>query len=139
MRSQSGRYEIAIREAQRGIALQPTLVGRFRFYEALAHLLDMKPDTCLDLIGESSQCGLRAMCQHSRGEVARSMESLDSFKSALGSAREPSNRQEMLSYRDIAMFYAWIGEVDQTLDWLERAFRLVSQCGRISAYRFCDF
>ena len=118
----AGRYEVAIREAQRGIALQPTLVGRFRFYEALAHLLDMKPDTCLEVLGESTSSGLRAMCQHSRGEVARSMEMLDSFKSALGSASEPSNRQEMLSYRDIAMFYAWIGEVDETLDWLDRAF-----------------
>ena len=50
------------------------------------------------------------------------MEMLDSFKSALGSASEPSNREEMLSYRDIAMFYAWIGEVDEALDWLDRAF-----------------
>ena len=118
----AGRYEVAIREAQRGIALQPTLVGRFRFYEALSHLLDMKPDACLEVLGESTSSGLRAMCQHSRGEVARSMEMLDSFKSALGSASEPSNREEMLSYRDIAMFYAWIGEVDETLDWLDRAF-----------------
>ena len=78
--------------------------------------------TCLEVLGESTSSGLRAMCQHSRGEVARSMERLDSFKSALGSASEPSNRQEMLSYRDIAMFYAWIGEVDETLDWLDRAF-----------------
>ena len=30
--------------------------------------------------------------------------------------------KEMLSYRAIAMFYAWVGEVDQTLDWLERGF-----------------
>jgi len=117
----SGRYEVAIREAQRGITLQPTLVGRFRFYEALAHLLDMKPDTCLELLDASSP-GLQAMCQYSRGEVARSMEVLDSLKSTLGFTSEPSNRQEMLSYRDIAMFYAWIGEVDETLDWLDRAF-----------------
>jgi hypothetical protein len=28
----------------------------------------------------------------------------------------------MLSYREIAMFYAWIGDVDEALDWLERGF-----------------
>ena len=50
------------------------------------------------------------------------MEMLDSLKSTLGSASEPRNHEEMLSYRAIAMFYAWVGEVDQTLDWLERGF-----------------
>ena len=117
----SGRYEVAIREAQRTITLAPTLEGSFRFYEALANLLDMKPDACLDLLGELSP-GLGAMCQYSRGETARSMEMLDSLKSTLGSASEPRNHEEMLSYRAIAMFYAWVGEVDQTLDWLERGF-----------------
>jgi hypothetical protein len=50
------------------------------------------------------------------------MEMLDSLKNNLDSADQPRNRQEMLLYRNIAMFYAWIGEVDQTLDWMERAF-----------------
>ena len=117
----SGRYEVAIREAQRTITLAPTLESSFRFYEALANLLDMKPDACLDLLGELSP-GLGAMCQYSRGQTARSMEMLDSLKSTLGSASEPRNHEEMLSYRAIAMFYAWVGEVDQTLDWLERGF-----------------
>ena len=117
----SGRYEVAIREAQRTITLAPTLERSFRFYEALANLLDMKPDACLDLLGELSP-GLGAMCQYSRGQTARSMEMLDSLKRTLGSASEPRNHEEMLSHRAIARFYAWVGEVDQTLDWLERGF-----------------
>ena len=116
----SGRYEVAIREAQRTITLEPTLVLP-RFIQALANLLDRRPDACLNLLAESSP-GLQAMCQYSRGEVAGSMEMLDSLKSTLGSTNEPASHAEMLSYRDIAMFYAWIGDVDQTLDWLERGF-----------------
>ena len=50
------------------------------------------------------------------------MQMLDSLQSTLGSTNEPASHAEMLSYRDIAMFYAWIGDVDQTLDWLERGF-----------------
>ncbi len=48
------------------------------------------------------------------------MQIADSLKSTLGSASEPQNHEELLSYRGIIMFYAWIGDVDKTLDWLER-------------------
>ena len=49
------------------------------------------------------------------------MQMLDSLQSTLGSTNEPASHAEMLSYRDIAMFYAWVGDVDETLDWMERA------------------
>ena len=49
------------------------------------------------------------------------MQLIDSLKSTLTSTDDPINYGEMVLYRDIAMFYAWIGELDQALDWLERA------------------
>jgi TolB-like protein/tetratricopeptide (TPR) repeat protein len=115
----SDRYDVVIREAQRALALEPTLTVPY-FLHALASLLDGRPDDCLNVLGDLSP-GIRAMCQHSRGEVARSMQMLDSLQSTLGSTNEPASHAEMLSYRDIAMFYAWVGDVDETLDWMERA------------------
>ena len=115
----SDRYDFVIREAQRAVALEPTLTVPY-FLHALANLLDGRPDDCLNVLGDLSP-GIRAMCQHSRGEVSRSMQMLDSLKSTLGSTNEPASHAEMLSYRDIAMFYAWVGDVDETLDWMERA------------------
>ena len=50
------------------------------------------------------------------------MQIVDSLKSALNSSEQPVNNAEMILYRDIAMFYAWVGNVDETLEWLERAF-----------------
>ena len=115
----SDRYDFVIREAQRAVALEPTLTVPY-FLHALANLLDGRPDDCLNVLGDLSP-GIRAMCQHSRGEVSRSMQMLDSLQSTLGSTNEPASHAEMLSYRDIAMFYAWVGDVDETLDWMERA------------------
>jgi TolB-like protein/tetratricopeptide (TPR) repeat protein len=115
----SDRYDFVIQEAQRAVALEPTLTVPY-FLHALANLLDGRPDDCLNVLGDLSP-GIRAMCQHSRGEVSRSMQMLDSLQSTLGSTNEPASHAEMLSYRDIAMFYAWVGDVDETLDWMERA------------------
>jgi hypothetical protein len=47
---------------------------------------------------------------------------LESLKNTIDSTGEPQSHAEMLSYREIAMFYAWIGDVDEALDWLERGF-----------------
>ena len=130
----SGRYEVAIREAQRTITLEPTLVLP-RFIQALANLLDRRPDACLNLLAESSP-GLQAMCQYSRGEVAGSMEMLDSLKSTLGSTNEPASHAESFIYRDIAMFYAWIGNAEESLDWLER---VSSWSHSVTQYLFMRF
>ena len=116
----SGEYAVTIRESERALALEPTLTMPY-FLQAVAHLLDGRPGDCLDLLGDSSP-GLRAMCQYSRGEVTPSMQLVDSLKSALSSDDEPRNHIEMISYRDIGMFYAWAGEFDEALNWLERAF-----------------
>ena len=114
------RYDVVIREAQRALALQPT-VDVSRFYEALAYLLTRRFDDCLNVLGDTFP-GLRAMCQHSRGNEDAAMQIVDSLKSALGSASEPRNQAEMVLYRDIAMFYAWVGNVGEALSWLEPAF-----------------
>ena len=114
------RYDFAATAAQQALALEPTLTVP-RFLQALAHLLARRLDDCLNVLGDAFP-GVRAMCQHSRGDEATAMQVVDSLKNTLGSGNEPQNHEEMVLYRDISMFYAWIGNADESLAWLERAF-----------------
>jgi len=116
----AGRYDVAIQQAQRGLEIDPTL-PLLQFNEALSNLLNRRPGSCLDILGDTSS-GLRAMCRHSLRDEGGAMQIVDSLKSTLGSANEPQDHEEMLLYKEIAMFYAWIGDVDETLHWLERGF-----------------
>jgi TolB-like protein/tetratricopeptide (TPR) repeat protein len=116
----SRRNNAAATAAQRGLALGPTLeLGRY--LEALAHLLARKLDDCLNVLGDRYP-GVRAMCQYSQGDEAAALQVIDSLKNTVSSTSVPQNHSEMLSYRELAMFYAWVGNVDETLEWLERAF-----------------
>ena len=116
----SRRNNAAATAAQRGLALGPTLeLGRY--IEALAHLLARKLDDCLNVLGDRYP-GVGAMCQHSQGDEAAALQVIDSLKNTVSSTSEPQNHSEMLSYRELAMFYAWVGNVDESLAWLERAF-----------------
>ena len=116
----SRRNNVAATAAQRGLALGPTLeLGRY--LEALAHLLARKLDDCLNVLGDRYP-GVRAMCQYSQGDEAAALQVIDSLKNTVSSTSVPQNHREMLSYREIAMFYAWVGNVDETLEWVERAF-----------------
>jgi TolB-like protein len=116
----SRRNNVAATAAQRGLALGPTLeLGRY--LEALAHLLARKLDDCLNVLGDRYP-GVRAMCQYSQGDEAAALQVIDSLKNTVSSTSVPQNHSEMLSYREIAMFYAWVGNVDETLEWLEKAF-----------------
>jgi TolB-like protein/tetratricopeptide (TPR) repeat protein len=116
----SRRNNAAATAAQRGLALGPTLeLGRY--LEALAHLLARKLDDCLNVLGDRYP-GVRAMCQYSQGDEAAALQVIDSLKNTVSSTSVPQNHSEMLSYRELAMFYAWVGNVDETLDWLERGF-----------------
>ncbi|MEE3136620.1 MAG: hypothetical protein VX291_01670 [Gemmatimonadota bacterium] len=116
----SRRNNVAATAAQRGLALGPTLeLGRY--LEALAHLLARKLDDCLNVLGDRYP-GVRAMCQYSQGDEAAALQVIDSLKNTVSSTSVPQDHSEMLSYRELAMFYAWVGNVDETSEWLERAF-----------------
>jgi tetratricopeptide (TPR) repeat protein len=114
------RYDLAARGAQQALALEPSLTSP-RFYQGISHLLARRIDDCLNVL-EGTFPGVQAMCQHSRGDEAGAMQTIDSLKTTLNSATDPQSHTEMMVYRDIAMFYAWIGNADESLTWLERAF-----------------
>ena len=114
------RYDLAARGAQQALALEPSLTSP-RFYQGISHLLARRIDDCLNGL-EGTFPGVQAMCQHSRGDEAGAMQIIDSLKTTLNSATDPQSHNEMMVYRDIAMFYAWMGNADESLTWLERAF-----------------
>ena len=114
------RYDLAARGAQQALALEPRLTSP-RFYQGISHLLARRIDDCLNVL-EGTFPGVQAMCHHSRGDEAEAMQTIDSLKTTLNSATDPQSHTEMMVYRDIAMFYAWIGNADESLTWLERAF-----------------
>ena len=114
------RNDDAATAAHRASALGPTLTMP-RFIEALAHLLARELDQCLNVLSGSFP-GVRAMCQYSQGDEAAAVQVIDSLQNTVSSTSEPRSHSEMLSYRQLAMFYAWVGNVDETLDWLERGF-----------------
>ena len=114
------RYDLAARGAQQALALEPSLTSP-RFYQGISHLLARRIDDCLNVL-EGTFPGVQAMCHHSRGDEAEAMQTIDSLKTTLNSATDPQSHTEMMVYRDIAMFYAWIGNADESLTWLERAF-----------------
>ena len=116
----AGRYDIAIQEAQRALVLAPAL-PLARFIQAISYLLAGRLDDCINVLGESF-LGVRAMCQYSRGDTDGAIGIVESLKTTVVQAFEPQSHAEMLSYREIAMFYAWIGDVDAALDWIERGF-----------------
>ena len=62
------------------------------------------------------------MCQYSQGDEAAATRTIDGLKSSLSSTDEPRSNTEMISYRDIGVYYAWAGEFDESLAWLDRAF-----------------
>ena len=127
------QYDVVIQESLRAVGLEPTLTVSY-FLLGLANLLEGRPDECLSVLGDRSP-GVRAMCHYSRGNETQAMQIVDSLKSALNSSEQPVNNAEMILYRDIAMFYAWIGEIDETLDWMEGA---VSWSHHAIDFRYID-
>ena len=62
------------------------------------------------------------MCQYSQGDEAAATRTIDGLKGTLSSTDEPRSNIEMISYRDIGVYYAWAGEFGESLVWLGGAF-----------------
>ena len=116
----SGDYTLAIQEAELALRLEPTITMPYLSL-GLANLLTSRFDECLRVLGERFP-GVRAMCQYSQGDEAAATRTIDGLKSSLSSTDEPRSNTEMISYRDIGVYYAWAGEFDESLAWLDRAF-----------------
>lgn len=116
------RYDLALHEARRALALEPELVVP-RVYEALALLLLARSEECaaLDL---GPRAAIKALCLHSFGQTGEAAEIVDSLASAIGKRQGDRIAGNAAVLSDIAMYFAWIGDARAALDWVERAFAL---------------
>jgi TolB-like protein len=116
------RHEEAIQEARTAQALEPRFLNPRR-QEARGLLLLGRYDECAELdLGPYH--GLRAMCLHSAGATDEARAIIDSLSAAVN-ARAPNLPLHPGALGgDLAEYYAWIGDVDGTLLWLERSAEL---------------
>jgi tetratricopeptide (TPR) repeat protein len=113
------RYDIALREARRaGVLETAPLPLRIRF-EGLALLLLGRPGECvaLDL---GSQSHVKAMCLEALGRHGEAAAIVDSLAAAVRAGGASWAAPEGLG-----MYYAWVGDVDESLHWYEAAPRVV--------------
>jgi serine/threonine-protein kinase len=117
------RYETVIERAKRAAALQPEIVAA-RALWGRALLLAGRADECLTLeLGPHA--GVRAACLAALGQRDDAAAIVDSIGRVVrqGSLAD-SVYTAVIRAEDLACYYAWIGDTEQALAWLEYAFSL---------------
>jgi serine/threonine-protein kinase len=115
------RYVVAEREAARTTALEPSLT-RVSALQGLGNLLSGRPDRCAALpLGP--YVGVRALCLHSLGRVREASQIADSLRARFtAGTRGDSVVNPVLAAWGLADYYAWTGNAEESLAWLERAY-----------------
>jgi TolB-like protein len=118
----AGRYEEALREARVARALEPGFPNPRR-QEARALLLLGRHDECAAL-DVGPYLPLRAMCLHAAGDTAEAHAIIGPLTDAVdaGAADLPLHAGALAG--ELAEYYAWLGDVERTLHWLERSAAL---------------
>src|SRR5437763_1837607 len=113
------RYDVALREARRaGVLETAPLPVRIRF-EGLALLLLGRPGECLTL-DLGGQQPLKAMCLEALGRHREAAAVVDSLAAAVRAGSATWAVPEGLG-----MYYAWLGDVEGSLQWYGAAYRAV--------------
>jgi len=117
------RYELALREADRALALVPGLPVA-KATKALSLLMLGHADQCVDLnLGPFE--ALRAICLHAEGEADEAAAVIDSLSAMVTSRAFPDSIHGLANpAASIATYYAWIGDGSASLAWLERSVAL---------------
>jgi serine/threonine-protein kinase len=116
-----GRYDRAIEEARTARAIQPELMLP-RAIEARALLLNGDPEECVAMeLGPHA--GIRAMCLYALGRGEEAAAIADSIAVDLSSpALRDTLFSEVVRAEDLCTYYAWTGDAELALAWLEYAF-----------------
>jgi len=117
------RYDVAVREGERATALEPSLVMA-REHRALGDLLSGNAERCAGL-SLGPYIGVRAMCLHSLGRQQEAAQIAESLRAAFTAGTVgDSIFSPVIAARGLAEFYAWTGNAEVSLAWLERAYAL---------------
>jgi len=114
-------YDLAVEAALAALAIEPELMLP-RSIAARAMLLSGRADECVDLdLGPHSV--LRATCLEELGSTREANRLVDSTVAAIADG-PPPGFTNVLTFEDLAAYYAWRGQRDSSLIWLRRAFQL---------------
>ena len=119
----AGQPAAARQEADRALALEPGLV-RAQELQGLGDLLLKEFRRCLALaLGANS--GARAMCLHSLGRVREAEAAAGALRAAFAAKPSPDAAAGRVGpAQSLARYYAWTGNAEQSLAWLERAYAI---------------
>ena len=115
-----GDHPTALREARAAIEMERSLLPP-RGVEALALLLQGNPAECMKVDLDRYQA-IRALCLHSIGQVDSARRLIDSLKTSVTTAMDKGGPYtEVVRGESLAMYYAWVGDVEATLTWMRHA------------------
>jgi len=117
------RYELALREADRALALTPDLPVA-EATRAIALLMLGRADECVSLqLGPFE--GLRALCLHESGEIVEASALVDSLSGTVRAGTFPDSIHGLANpAASIGTYYGWIGDAEASLAWFERSVAL---------------
>jgi eukaryotic-like serine/threonine-protein kinase len=116
---QMGRHQEAVKYADIALALEPDLMLP-RVVKARALVLLGVPEQCLK-IDLGPHDGARALCLWATGDETGAHRIVDSLEASYGS--NPSGEFTRITRaEDLAVFYAFIGDAERSLKWIERAY-----------------
>jgi serine/threonine protein kinase/tetratricopeptide (TPR) repeat protein len=114
-------YGIAVREAHRVTELEPQITVS-RALEGHALLLAGRLEQCLS-VDFGPHDVVRATCLHELGRESEATTIVDSVIGELGGSTAADARYtDVTRLADLAAYYAWIGDSENMLLWLDRAF-----------------
>jgi tetratricopeptide (TPR) repeat protein len=119
----AGRWDLALREADRALALAPDL-WMAEALKTLSLLIMNQPGQCAQSdVGPYG--GLTAMCLHAQGEVAQASAMIDSLSNAVLSEAYLDSTHGLANVAaSVATYHAWVGNASESLAWFERSTSL---------------
>jgi serine/threonine protein kinase/tetratricopeptide (TPR) repeat protein len=117
------RYNVAAQEAERVLALEPSLM-RAHELQGLSNLLLGHAARCATL-RRGPYVGVQAMCLYSLGRVREAAQIADSLRASFTAGTlGDSMFSPVIAAQGLAEYYAWTGNSEESLAWLERAYAL---------------
>lgn len=111
------RYDLAREQARQAAVIQPDLTLP-RQLEAFGLVLSGRPEACLEL-DLSTFPATEAICLDALGRKEAARDRVEELTEALGSE---GSTDQAAALEELAAYYAWVGDAETSLRWVERAF-----------------
>ena len=117
------RYPVVLEQTQIARRLSPALYLP-RELRGIALLLDGRAEGCARLdLGPYE--ALRATCLHAIGQETEAAQIVDSLETRLRAGQQVHALfTNVIAAQGLAGYYAWLGDVDRTLEWVPFAYEL---------------